>query len=106
MAPPSHLANASSGRWAEAAQPMRRCHQSLESPGQRKNTLADKQFGNLQGVMADRMEVFGAVVGTDEAASSLMEHNHCAATEIIESTQTGQTSVIHTALLFETSACV
>lgn len=56
--------------------------------------------------MADRMEVFGAVVGTDEAASSLMEHNHCAATEIIESTQTGQTSVIHTALLFETSACV
>lgn len=81
---------------------MRRCHQSLESPGQRKNTLADKQFGNLQGVMADRMEVFG----TDEAASSLMEHNHCAATEIIESTQTGQTSVIHTALLFETSACV
>lgn len=75
-------------------------------PRTTENTLADKQFGNLQGVMADRMEVFGAVVGTDEAASSLMEHNHCAATEIIESTQTGQTSVIHTALLFETSACV
>ncbi|MGC7321679.1 hypothetical protein RBA16_19410, partial [Mycobacteroides abscessus subsp. massiliense] len=53
-----------------------------------------------------REDVLALLGGTDEAASSPMEHNHCAATEIIESTQTGQTSVIHTARLFETSACV